>query len=1319
MRDTSLHFHTEYSNERMLDCIIQVKKEKNLMQIVNRALDLHIHQIAITDHSSISAHVKIMQFQKKLVEQGIDFQFLLGDEIYLVDNVEETKETYQGGVTKFPHFILIAKDEIGYKQLRQIDTQCWLNSWMTGRLRRTLIDKQQLENIIGEDKGHLLASTACLGGELGITSLYYLQTKQHEDKFPIHNFLNWCVNTFGKENFVIELQPSKPEVQGYDQVEFNKFALKLSKHYGIPCIMTTDCHYLKQQDVLVHKAFLNARDSDRGETEAFYASCYMMGYEEKWNLVKDYISKDDFDTIIENGVKFVQNVQNIDMQHKTIIPERDLSQVRFKVGNIFQDWYERCPNINLYANSAYIQDRYLLYMIEQGFLEKKQEFNAENIERIDWELGELWKVSESLQDRMSAYYNLVDYIVDLCWTIGFVGVSRGSVTGYYTMYLIDMHQMNPIKWNLPAYRHLNSSRVSFPDVDLDTSAQNRPKIIAKLKEVFGEDNILNICTFRTETSKSVIKTICRGLDIDINEAEYLASLVPVERGKQWTLNECMNGDSGTDKKPVAEFQNQINILSQEYNVDLFHMIQQIENIISGISTHASGIYIFKNGYIEQNSLMITPRGDYVTAWNMEDSDYCGGLKYDSLTTECQDKLETCMSLLLQYDKIKWQGSIRDTYDQYLHPDVLDYDNQEMWNECCRGEIIDLFQFITPVGGQCIQKIQPHNLYELSNANSLMRIVSKEGEQPIDKFIRYKANNNLWEQELQRYGVTDENVIQALHETLDHCYGVANTQEDIMELVMRPEVSGFTLKQSDAMRKILAKKKLEQIPEFKKEFYAHCKDSNLADYVWNECLMPQLSYSFSRNHVMPYSVEALQEMNLYHFYPHCYWNCATLSVNSTSETSDTVAYGKIAKAIYRSQAFKVAVKPPSINHSDISFTPVESENAILFGLGGISGIGLEVAQEIIENRPYTLDSFFNMLQDKGKNTTLKPSKVIKLIKAGCFDELEKDRIRLAKLYVSTIIPTKASLTLANLEQCKNLGIQCEDENAWRIYRFKQFVTQKQFFFCADPIHKTKKHYILETTQAQPWFEEHLQSRMTENKDWYYVDDRIVIVDKALEKAIKPELDILKTWLKKPNVLAQYNLAMFEQEYQHRLGCDVGHENINKWSFEATSFYHYGQHELFNIDYDKYGLSHFADLPETPQFITRTRGKRTWHQYHVSQICGVVVDKDDTKHIVNLLTPDLEVINVKFNAGQYSWYKQVLTENQNGKQVPIDSSWLARGQLLIVCGYRNHEEFRVKRYKNSVYQHTVCRILDIDNNGNCMLQLDRGVEQNGEIITDRNQ
>ena len=1299
MNDTQLHCHTHGSNLRMLDCIVKTK------DLIDYAVELGMKAVAITDHASISEHINAIQYSKELKEKGVDIKVLLGDEIYLVDNVIDVKENYVPRQTQFYHFILIAKDRIGYDQLREINAVGWQSSFFTGKMRRVPNDKHQIEKIIGNNKGHLLASTACIGGELAKSFF-------NKDKQQLASFVNWCVSTFGKENFAIEIQPSdNPE-----QISFNKWAKDYAWRHGLKCISTCDVHYLKKEHHDIHKAFLTSREADRGESEDFYATTYMMSTEEKQGYMP-YFSDEDYEQIVNDGWEFVKDVEFIDMEHITIIPERSLKGLDCQVRHIFKDWYDKYPYIKNFAYSKYDQDTYFLRMVEDGFISKKQEFNDTNVGRIAWELEQLWLISDKLGARMSAYYNLVDYIVDICWEIGFIGVSRGSVTGYYTTYLIDMQQMNPLQWNLPAYRHLNAERVSWPDVDLDSSARNRPKIIQRLKEVFGEDNILNICTFKTETSKSALKTACRGLGLSNDEASYLSSLVPVERGKQWSLKDCFYGNKEKDRKPVGELVKEIKLQSEANDVDLEQCALMIEGLISGLSLHASGIYIFKDGYLKQNSLMKTPRGDDVTCWDMPCSDYAGGLKYDSLTTECQDKLEVCTELLLKYGKIKWQGSIRATYNQYLHPDKLDYTTKEMWDDCSDGKIADLFQFITPVGGKCIRKIQPHSLEEMANANSLMRITVEDGIQPVDKFLAYKQDRSLWYKELDQYGVTNPDEIKALEKVLNYCYGCPSMQEDVMELCMEPKIAGFSLADADKARKIIAKKKSEDVAGLKEKFYSsvesHGNSINVANYVWEQCIKPQLAYSFSRNHVMPYSAEALQEMNLFYHYPPVYWNCATMIVNaglanSTTDneedtSSKTTDYGKIAKSIYRAKDGGVIVKAPSINDSELIFSPHEQDNSILFGLGAISGINNDVTSQILSNRPYTsFTDFYNKNAYKGSLVT--KSKFIQLIKAGCFDEFEPDRRIVMRQYFTLSTPNVTSLAMNNIGQIKAARVPIP-KSIIGPYNFRKYVCNKQFKYGNHPKFKSKTLYWLDQ-KALKYFENHCKSSMVEGVDYWFEDDRWIVVDKSLEKLLAPSIETLKDYINTPEFLDKFNKARAKQSMIESVdGLDV-----NRWSFQSCAFYSQ-EHELANVDLVKYSISHFSDLPEEPQFVERSFGKRSWKQFELSAICGTVIGRTDSHHLVTILTPDNEVVNVKMNDGAFAHYKaQLSTVNPEGTKTVIEKSWLERGSLLICCGYRRGtDEFVTKKYKASIFPSQLMKITSI-NGSYIEIQTERYSEEN---------
>ena len=1299
MNDTQLHCHTHGSNLRMLDCIVKTK------DLIDYAVELGMKAVAITDHASISEHINAIQYSKELKGKGVDIKVLLGDEIYLVDDVIDVKENYVPRQTQFYHFILIAKDRIGYDQLREINAVGWQSSFFTGKMRRVPNDKHQIEKIIGNNKGHLLASTACIGGELAKSFL-------NKDKQQLASFVNWCVSTFGKENFAIEIQPSdNPE-----QISFNKWAKDYAWRHGLKCISTCDVHYLKKEHHDIHKAFLTSREADRGESEDFYATTYMMPTEEKRGYMP-YFSDEDYEQIVNDGWEFVKDVEFIDMEHITIIPERSLKGLDCQVRHIFKDWYDKYPYIKNFAYSKYDQDTYFLRMVEDGFISKKQEFNDTNVGRIAWELEQLWLISDKLGARMSAYYNLVDYIVDICWEIGFIGVSRGSVTGYYTTYLIDMQQMNPLQWNLPAYRHLNAERVSWPDVDLDSSARNRPKIIQRLKEVFGEDNILNICTFKTETSKSALKTACRGLGLSNDEASYLSSLVPVERGKQWSLKDCFYGNKEKDRKPVGELVKEIKLQSEANDVDLEQCALMIEGLISGLSLHASGIYIFKDGYLKQNSLMKTPRGDDVTCWDMPCSDYAGGLKYDSLTTECQDKLEVCTELLLKYGKIKWQGSIRATYNQYLHPDKLDYTTKEMWDDCSDGKIADLFQFITPVGGKCIRKIQPHSLEEMANANSLMRITVEDGIQPVDKFLAYKQDRSLWYKELDQYGVTNPDEIKALEKVLNYCYGCPSMQEDVMELCMEPKIAGFSLADADKARKIIAKKKSEDVAGLKEKFYSsvesHGNSINVANYVWEQCIKPQLAYSFSRNHVMPYSAEALQEMNLFYHYPPVYWNCATMIVNaglanSTTDneedtSSKTTDYGKIAKSIYRAKDGGVIVKAPSINDSELIFSPHEQDNSILFGLGAISGINNDVTSQILSNRPYTsFTDFYNKNAYKGSLVT--KSKFIQLIKAGCFDEFEPDRRIVMRQYFTLSTPNVTSLAMNNIGQIKAARVPIP-KSIIGPYNFRKYVCNKQFKYGNHPKFKSKTLYWLDQ-KALKYFENHCKSSMVEGVDYWFEDDRWIVVDKSLEKLLAPSIETLKDYINTPEFLDKFNKARAKQSMIESVdGLDV-----NRWSFQSCAFYSQ-EHELANVDLVKYSISHFSDLPEEPQFVERSFGKRSWKQFELSAICGTVIGRTDSHHLVTILTPDNEVVNVKMNDGAFAHYKaQLSTVNPEGTKTVIEKSWLERGSLLICCGYRRGtDEFVTKKYKASIFPSQLMKITSI-NGSYIEIQTERYSEEN---------
>jgi len=824
------HFHTEYSNLRLSDSL------NKLTNSIDYAIKLGLSGVTITDHECLSGHIKAIQHRKKLREKGItDFKISLGNEIYLIDE-EDYKET-----NTFYHFLLIAKDKIGHDQLRELSTRAWSRAYSHKKMLRVPTFYKDLEDVVSFNKGHLIASTACLGSYFAkkVSELVVLETNQSVEtikniKKEIATFLKTMVSIFGEENFFIEIQVSQSE----DQIAYNKRAIEIAKYYGIKWVITNDVHYQAKEDKIFHSNFLNSKDGDR-ETDDFYGYTYFKNVDDIFTNLS-HLNAVDVKIGVENSVLIGEMIEEYDLKQDVKVREIDLPE--FEIKHYLSKYYDEYEFIKFYANSPFDQDRYFFYQIEKGFVEKEQEFNSINLGRINEELDVVKSISDTLKQRMSAYFNLIRDIKDVAWD-GYFGnslicPSRGSVTGFYTCYLVDIHQVNPITWNLPYWRFLNKSRTDeLPDIDLDFQPSRRPAIFEALKKRYGYENGLNIITFKTEKLKSAILCSCRGLGIDNATASDIAASIPVLRGNVMSLKQCLEGDEELNLRPNNYFINQL-----KQHEGLLETVEKIEGIINGYSIHASGFFIFQDGFIKQNSLMKSPGGQFCTCWDLHDSEYTGCLKFDALVTDAQDKIRKTMDLLIKDGRMEWQGSLWSTYYKYLHPDNLNYTNKQMWKTMNSGVIPSLFQFDTQVGGSSLVKIRPKNLRELAMANSLCRITNDQELQPTDKYVMFKKDINLWYQEMIDNNLNKEE-IKTLKSLLLETYGVSAEQESTMEIVMHKKISNFSLSEANGFRKAISKKKKELIDKNKELFFKKGKETGtrreMLNYIWHFCIEPQL------------------------------------------------------------------------------------------------------------------------------------------------------------------------------------------------------------------------------------------------------------------------------------------------------------------------------------------------------------------------------------------------------------------------------------------------------------------------------------------------
>lgn len=439
----SLHNHTDYSNLRLRDCIIKTE------DLIDQAIKLGHTGVAITDHEAICNSIKAQKYYKKIKKDHPEFKLVLGNEIYLCrDGLSQ--ENYVRGEDKYWHFILLARDAVGHKQIAEISSRAWLRGWKVGKMKRVPTFYNDLVDIIDRNKGHVIGSTACLGGIIP----HFILNNEIE---KAENWLTQMERLFGKGNFFLELQP--PAEPDNEQDVVNKALMDLSSRLDIPYIVTTDSHYLEKEDAPIHKAYLNSQDGDR-EVDSFYATTYMMDTKELESHFVDYDISPCYDTI----QSIFDSCKDYDLTKPLRIPK--LSWKTFNPKYPVSDWYDKIPFLKTFYESDYHGDKLLARAIAERLEWDTTLQNEKAYAAIEECLDMTWESSEVNKTHWSSYYLNLQKIIDTCWDAGsLVGPGRGSGVGFILLYILDITQINPLRETTPtfAWRFLNPSRVSVLD----------------------------------------------------------------------------------------------------------------------------------------------------------------------------------------------------------------------------------------------------------------------------------------------------------------------------------------------------------------------------------------------------------------------------------------------------------------------------------------------------------------------------------------------------------------------------------------------------------------------------------------------------------------------------------------------------------------------------------------------------------------------------------------------------------------------------------------------------------------------------------------
>lgn len=213
-------------------------------------------------------------------------------------------------------------------------------------------------------------------------------------------------------------------------------------------------------------------------------------------------------------------------------------------------------------------------------------------------------------------------------------------------------------------------------------------------------------------------------------------------------------------------------------------------------------------------------------------------------TEICDKIAQTIELLQNDGLIDKNLTLKQVYQKYLHPSIIDLNDEKIWDILVNKKIVSLFQFNSDCGEQAIAAIKPKNPLEMMMANALMRLTSEKGkERPLDRYVRMKGDINQWYSECREHGLTEEEV-KILEPYYLPVYGCPTTQEKLLLLCMEPKLAHFGLADANAARKVCAKKLLNKIPELHEKFVNNCPRPEIGEYVWKTAIEPQMSYAFA-------------------------------------------------------------------------------------------------------------------------------------------------------------------------------------------------------------------------------------------------------------------------------------------------------------------------------------------------------------------------------------------------------------------------------------------------------------------------------------------
>lgn len=839
-----LHLHTEYS---LLDGATRIK------DLVKKAKAENMPAVAITDHGVMYGAIELT---KTCHEMG-GVKPIIGYEAYIIDGDITDKSK------KVPlhHLTVLAQNRTGYQNLVKLVSRAHLN----GYYYKPRINKDMLAEL----SDGLIVLSGCLGAEL---CQLLLRDKYDEAKAAA----SWYKEVLG-DNYYLEIQD-----HGYpEDRKANKYLVQLSKELGIKLCATNDSHFTEKGDAVAHDCLLCIQmgkmvtDANRMKFSGWE---YIKNGDEMAYLFRDHLDTEHIDEAITSTLEIADKIETFKLAGKPRLPKVEMPP-------------------------GFTDASYLNKLVFDGLKEKfGPELAPEYEERANTELA----VIEQMD--FPSYFIIVADFIRFAREKGIpVGPGRGSAAGSLVAYSLGITNIDPIKYNLLFERFLNPERKSMPDIDTDFCIERREEIIKYTSEKYGEEFVAQIITFNRMTSKAVVKDVSRVLEYPFGEANKLAKMIPVLRGKPTPLKDMV--------AEHPEFKTAYDTNDETRQV--VDLAKSLEGINKTFGMHAAGVVISDVPLEDLVPVQRNNDGTKIAQFYMEDLAYVGLVKMDFLGLRNLTMIDKAVK------------SIAKTRGITIIPDEIPMDDEKVFQVISNGDLSGIFQLETSSGmRQVARDMKPSNMEDISALIALYRPGPLDSGM-IDKFIDCKHG---------RAKITYQT--PQLEPILKDTYGQIVYQEQVMQIAQM--LGGYSLGQADLLRRAMGKKKPEEMEKHREIFYTGCAENGIAQSIAEnlfDTMLQFAEYCFNKSHSQAYAVLTYQTAYLKTHYPVEYMAAVMSSVAGDQD--------KVQGYIAECQSMNIDILPPDVSVSGADFTP--DGNSIRFGLSAVKNVGEAAVKEIVDKR----------------------------------------------------------------------------------------------------------------------------------------------------------------------------------------------------------------------------------------------------------------------------------------------------------------------------------------------------------------------------------